>query len=94
MPFGVGATELIILLVIVLIIFGPKKLPQLGRSLGGGMREFKNSVSGKGGSDDDDDEPDVIEGPDRSNVTTAAAASDEETETARRQREAKTADAP
>ena len=34
MPFGVGATELIILLVIVLIIFGPKKLPQLGRSLG------------------------------------------------------------
>ena len=92
MPFGVGATELIILLVIVLIIFGPKKLPQLGRSLGGGMREFKNSVTGKGG-DDDDDEPDVIEGPDRSNVTTAAAAGDEETETARRQRETKTADA-
>ena len=92
MPFGVGATELIILLVIVLIIFGPKKLPQLGRSLGGGMREFKNSVTGKGG-DDDDDEPEVIEGPDRSNVTTNAAADDEETETARRQREAKTADA-
>jgi sec-independent protein translocase protein TatA len=91
-PFGVGATELIILLVIVLIIFGPKKLPQLGRSLGGGLREFKNSVSGKGGNDDDD-EPEVIEGPDRSNVTTAAAADDEETETARRQREAKTADA-
>ena len=91
MPFGIGATELIIVLVIVLIIFGPKKLPQLGRSLGGGLREFKNSVSGKG--DDEDDEPDVIEGPDRSNVTTAAAADDEETETARRQREAKTADA-
>ena len=92
MPFGVGATELIILLVIVLIIFGPKKLPQLGRSLGGGMREFKNSVSGKGGNDDDD-EPEVIEGPDRSNVTTARAADDEETETERRQRQAKTADA-
>jgi sec-independent protein translocase protein TatA len=76
--------------VIVLIIFGPKKLPQLGRSLGGGLREFKNSVGGK---DKDDDEPEVIEGPDRSNVTTAAAASEEETETARRQREAKTADA-
>ena len=91
MPFGVGATELIILLVIVLIIFGPKKLPQLGRSLGGGLREFKSSVSGKGG--DDDDEPEVIEGPDRKNVTTAAAADEEETETARRQREAKTADA-
>ena len=90
MPFGIGAPELLIVLVIVLIIFGPKKLPQLGRSLGGGLREFKNSVGGK---DKDDDEPEVIEGPDRSNVTTAAAASDEETETARRQREAKTADA-
>jgi len=90
-PFGVGATELIILLVIVLIIFGPKKLPQLGRSLGSGMREFKNSVSGKG--DDDDDEPEVIEGPDKSNVTTAAAADEEETETARARRQAKTADA-
>jgi sec-independent protein translocase protein TatA len=89
-PFGIGAPELLIVLVIVLIIFGPKKLPQLGRSLGGGLREFKNSVSGKGG---DDDEPEVIEGPDRSNVTTATAASEEETETARRQREAKTADA-
>jgi sec-independent protein translocase protein TatA len=90
-PFGIGAPELLIVLVIVLIIFGPKKLPQLGRSLGGGLREFKNSVSGK--DKDDDDEPEVIEGPDRTNVTTAAAASEEETETARRQREAKTADA-
>ena len=89
MPFGIGAPELLIVLVIVLIIFGPKKLPQLGRSLGGGLREFKNSVTGK----DDDDEPEVIEGPDRKNVTTATAASEEETETARRQREAKTADA-
>jgi sec-independent protein translocase protein TatA len=90
MPFGIGATELIIVLVIVLVIFGPKRLPSLGRSLGGGMREFKDSISGK---NKDDEEPDVIEGPDRSNVTTAAAADDEETETARRAREAKTADA-
>jgi sec-independent protein translocase protein TatA len=86
---NVGLPELLIVLVVVLLIFGPKKLPQLGRSLGGGMREFKDSVTGKS----KDDEPEVIEGPDRSNVTTAAAADDEESETARRRREAKTADA-
>ena len=86
---NIGPLELIIVLAIVLLIFGPKKLPQLGRSLGGGMREFKDSVTGK--HKDDDDEPDVIEGPDRKNVTTAAA--DEETETARARRDAKTADA-
>jgi sec-independent protein translocase protein TatA len=53
MPFGIGPLELIIVLVIVLIIFGPKRLPDLGRSLGRGMREFKDSVTGK-------DEPDEL----------------------------------
>ena len=52
MPFGIGVTELVILLVALLIIFGPKLLPEMGRSLGKGMREFKDSISGK----DDDDE--------------------------------------
>ena len=42
-----GPLEIIILLVIVLLIFGPKRLPDLGRSLGRGMREFKDSVTGK-----------------------------------------------
>ena len=51
-PFGIGATEIIILLVVALIVFGPKRLPEMGRSLGRGMREFKDSISGK----DDDDE--------------------------------------
>ena len=51
-PLGIGVTELVILLVALLIIFGPKRLPELGRSLGKGMREFKDSISGK-----DDDEP-------------------------------------
>ncbi len=51
MPLGIGVTELVILLVAVLIIFGPKRLPEMGRSLGRGMREFKDSISGK-----DDDE--------------------------------------
>ena len=53
MPFGIGVTELIILLVVLLVFFGPKRLPEMGRSLGKGMREFKDSISGK----DDDDEP-------------------------------------
>src|SRR5579863_10539584 len=39
-------THLIILLVIVLLLFGAKRLPEIGRSLGTGMREFKDSVSG------------------------------------------------
>ena len=55
---NIGPTELIIVLVIVLLIFGPKRLPGLGRQLGGGMREFKDSISGKGGRDDDDDDED------------------------------------
>src|SRR5829696_913416 len=53
---NIGPTELIIVLVIVLLIFGPKRLPGLGRQLGGGMREFKDSISGKGGRDDEDDD--------------------------------------
>ena len=42
-----GPLEIVIILVIVLVIFGPKRLPDLGRSLGKGMREFKDSVTGK-----------------------------------------------
>jgi sec-independent protein translocase protein TatA len=60
---SIGPTELIIVLVIVLVIFGPKRLPGLGRSLGSGMKEFRDSISGKGSDkdldDDDDDEADT-----------------------------------
>ena len=52
---GIGMTELIIVLVIALIVLGPKRLPEAGRSLGRGMREFKDSLSG-GNKHDDDDE--------------------------------------
>ena len=55
---SIGPTELIIVLVIVLVIFGPKRLPGLGKQLGTGMREFKDSISGKGRDDDDDDDDD------------------------------------
>jgi sec-independent protein translocase protein TatA len=43
----IGIPELIIVLVILLVIFGPKRLPGLGRSLGSGMREFKDSIAGQ-----------------------------------------------
>ena len=47
MPGWIGVPELLILLLVVLLVFGPKKLPEMGRSLGKGMREFKTSVTGK-----------------------------------------------
>lgn len=43
---NVGPMELIVVLVIALVILGPKKLPEMGRSVGKGMREFKDSLSG------------------------------------------------
>ena len=54
MPSGIGLPEVIIVLVIALLFFGPKRLPDLGRSLGSGLREFKDSITG---NSKDDDEP-------------------------------------
>jgi len=53
---SIGPTELIIVLVIVLVIFGPKRLPGLGKSLGSGMKEFRDSVTGKADRDIDEDD--------------------------------------
>ena len=50
---NVGPWEIILLLLLALLLFGAKRLPEIGRSMGRGMREFKDSVSGK----DRDDEP-------------------------------------
>lgn len=58
---GIGLPELLIVLVLALIVLGPKKLPEVGKSLGRGMKEFKDSVSGLGGKDDEDDE--LVTGP-------------------------------
>ena len=55
MPFGIGVPELLIVLVIALVVLGPKKLPEVGRSLGRGMREFKDSISGVTVDDDEDE---------------------------------------
>jgi len=51
---SVGPLEIVIIMVIALIVLGPKKLPEMGRSVGRGMREFKNAVS----MDSDDDDSD------------------------------------
>ena len=55
MPFNVGPLELVIVLVIALVILGPKRLPEVGKSIGNGMREFKDAISGNSKDDDDDE---------------------------------------
>jgi sec-independent protein translocase protein TatA len=52
MPFGIGIWELLILLLVLLLVFGPKRLPEMGRQLGKGMREFKDSVTGDSSDDE------------------------------------------
>jgi sec-independent protein translocase protein TatA len=60
MPFNLGPGELLLILAIALVVLGPKKLPEAGRSLGKGLREFKDSMANMSGSadkDEDDDTP-------------------------------------
>jgi sec-independent protein translocase protein TatA len=71
-----GPLEIIIILVIVLIVFGPKRLPDLGRSLGRGMREFKDSVTGK-----DEERAEIPPAQEDTTVVPAAARTDEKTTT-------------
>jgi sec-independent protein translocase protein TatA len=56
MPGSIGWQGVIVILLVALIIFGPKRLPEMGRSLGRGMREFKDSISGKDLDDFERDE--------------------------------------
>ena len=55
---NIGPMEIIVILVLALVILGPKRLPDAGRSVGKGMREFKDAITGK-----DDDEPEPVKLP-------------------------------
>jgi sec-independent protein translocase protein TatA len=67
---NIGPLEIVVVLIIVLIVFGPRRLPEMGRSLGRGIREFKDSITGN----DEDDEPREIERPRRDEHVTRAEA--------------------
>ncbi|CAB4902184.1 unannotated protein [freshwater metagenome] len=54
MPLGIGPMEIVVVLVIALLVIGPKKLPDMAKSMGSGLREFKDSLSGE---NDERDEP-------------------------------------
>jgi sec-independent protein translocase protein TatA len=67
MPGNIGWQGVLIILLVLLVIFGPKRLPEMGRSLGRGIREFKDSVTGH-----DDEEPEKVEiAPPPASTTTA-----------------------
>jgi sec-independent protein translocase protein TatA len=57
MPSFIGIPELLILFAVLLLVFGPKRIPEMGRSLGRGMREFKESVTGRLELEPGDDRP-------------------------------------
>ncbi len=73
---NVGPLEIVVVLIIVLVIFGPKRLPEMGRSLGRGIREFKGSLTS-----DHEDEPHRVEesNTEKSKVESSEAVSDRRT---------------
>jgi sec-independent protein translocase protein TatA len=60
---NIGPLELAIVLIIALVVFGPKRLPELGRSLGKGIREFRGSVSGETPDEPEPEPTEAIEAP-------------------------------
>jgi sec-independent protein translocase protein TatA len=72
---NIGTGEIILLLLLALLLFGAKRLPEIGRSLGSGMREFKDSVTGKA---QDDDRPEL---PSTTTAETTTTTSSREHET-------------
>ena len=74
---GLGPLELVIILLIVLVVVGGKRLPQLGRQLGGGMREFKDTVTSRADKHFDDDDGDEAEGRNRAQAALGRPVEDE-----------------
>ncbi|MEO7197826.1 MAG: twin-arginine translocase TatA/TatE family subunit [Solirubrobacterales bacterium] len=80
---NIGVPEIAIVLIIALIVFGPKRLPELGKSLGSGMREFKSSITGEKSDDPPQIDNGVEEPPVEAEPTSVAAAqADTEAQTA------------
>ncbi len=73
---NIGPLEIIVVLIIALVVFGPKRLPELGNSLGKGIREFKETVTGEKTDDVDDDDVKALSAA----QATAAAAAEEPVE--------------
>jgi sec-independent protein translocase protein TatA len=69
---NLGPWEIIILVVVLLLVFGSRRLPEIGRSVGKGMREFKNSVTGK------DEEPKLEDAQDPPELTASAVEEEDE----------------
>lgn len=86
MPGNVGPLEILIVLIIALIVFGPKRLPELGSSLGRGIREFKETISGE--REDEDEPSDEVQALSASTATADPAQPADPAEPADREAEA------
>jgi sec-independent protein translocase protein TatA len=71
-PFGIGIWEILILLLVLLLVFGPKRLPEMGRSLGKGIREFKESITSSDKDEPEEPEPAALPEPEETPVASGS----------------------